>query len=182
MVGIDEVGRGAWAGPLLVVAASGNPVDSVKDSKLLTKASRNRIHDELLHVCQFGEGWVEPHEIDNHGLSGAMRLGTKRALAALGVDPATPVIMDGPVNYCDASYTNVRCLVRADMTEPIVSAASIYAKVIRDAYMAELKKVFPMHGFESHVGYGTRGHRLALKAHGITLQHRRSYKPVQLYL
>ena len=79
-------------------------------------------------------------------------------------------------------FTNARPVIDADATHPIVSAASIYAKVVRDVRMAELAKQFPDYGFDTHVGYGTAKHRFAITQHGITLQHRTSYKPIQVLI
>lgn len=184
VVGIDEVGRGCWAGPLLVVAARAKASlpKGLKDSKLLSKQARERLHAEIINLCEIGEGWVEPHEIDEFGLSGAMRLGVSRALIALGPDFQETIIIDGNMNYCPVEYTAVETVVKADSSHPIVSAASIYAKVTRDAHMVRAAQFYPFYGFEKHVGYGTELHRSLLKIHGPSRLHRRSYKPVQMYL
>lgn len=183
MVGIDEVGRGCWAGPLLVVAARQKfklPV-GLADSKLLSKRQREALFELIKQSCQLGEGWVSPAEIDQHGLAGAMRLAVKRALTALKVASDEDIVIDGTVNYCPDLYINVVAKAKADNSVPIVSAASVYAKVTRDRYMVEVAKQYPDFGFEDHVGYGTAKHVLALKTHGITELHRRSYKPVQAW-
>ncbi len=179
IVGIDEVGRGCWAGPLLVVAASGQNLPAVKDSKLLSKLQREQLYQLLVKVCSFGEGWVEPSEIDRVGLTEAMRLGVKRALLALKANHQDKIIMDGSINYCPDIYQNVHCVVKADNLHPIVSAASIYAKVLRDNKMTELAKLYPGYGFEKHVGYGTKAHLDALRQIGVCELHRLSYKPIQ---
>jgi ribonuclease HII len=184
MIGIDEVGRGCWAGPLLVVAArqlSALPTD-LADSKVISKKRRQALIPAIKASCQLGKGWVEPAEIDQLGLTGAMRLAVKRALDALQAPLEEVIIMDGNINYCPAGYSQVRCVIDADATEPLVSAASIYAKVQRDQKMAELSLVHPGYGFEKHVGYGTKVHLQALEQLGPTAQHRRSYKPVQAFL
>lgn len=184
IVGIDEVGRGCWAGPLLVVAARAKLAlpAGLADSKLLTARQREYLMDAIITTCDLGEGWVQPEEIDELGLARAMRLGVSRALLALGVAPATEIIMDGVVNYCPEEFSNVTTIIKADRTHPIVSAASIYAKVRRDAHMARIAQFYPFYGFEQHVGYGTALHRSALKIHGVSAIHRRSYKPVQAFL
>ncbi len=184
MIGIDEVGRGAWAGPLLVVAArqvSDLPV-GLADSKRLTKRARAELVPDIQTACEIGEGWVEPSEIDTLGLTAAMRLGVLRALKAINATEAESIILDGHINYCDPLFTAVRCVIKADALHPIVSAASIYGKVTRDALMAAQDDHYPDHGFSSHVGYGTKTHRDALQAHGVTSLHRLSYKPLQAYL
>src|SRR3989338_9808700 len=106
MVGIDEVGRGCLAGPLLVVAARqiGALPDGLADSKLLTRTQRESIFELLASNFQFGEGWVKPVEIDSRGLTGAMRLGVKRALKQLNVRKSEEIIMDGPFNYFSKNY------------------------------------------------------------------------------
>lgn len=181
MVGVDEVGRGCWAGPLLVVAARATAElpDGLKDSKLMTKQRRQKILNLLSISCSFGEGWVSAAEIDKAGLANALRLGVKRALNHLNTAVQEEVIMDGKVNYLPAKYKDGKCLVGADNLVPIVSAASIYAKVMRDSYMTELANKHPGYGFDRHVGYGTKAHQQALDSLGfIKYVHRLSYAPI----
>ncbi len=184
VIGIDEVGRGCWAGPLLVVAARAKAAlpSGLADSKALSKHSREAVFDAIAQSCDIGEGWVEPSEVDQLGLTGAMELAVERALSALGAQPHDEIIMDGNHNYCPEQYTQVACVVKADATHPIVSAASIYAKVLRDRYMAQAAESYPGYGFEKHVGYGTKVHSLALQTLGICELHRQSYKPVQVHI
>lgn len=179
MIGIDEVGRGAWAGPLLVVAAQEiKPIElRLRDSKKLSKKQREGFKEKLRQFCNFGEGWVEANEIDEHGLAGAMRLGVKRALENLDIQEDEEIIMDGNVNYCPDSYKNVKCVIKADDMYPAVSAASIYAKVTRDDYMAKLK-LSDDYNFATNVGYGTSKHRQAIVDNGVTEHHRKSFKPI----
>lgn len=181
MIGIDEVGRGAWAGPLLVVAARQTaPIDFVvNDSKKLTKKQREVTYEKLRQICNFGEGWVEAEEIDKRGLTSAMKLGVARALKALDATNNEEIIMDGHINYCEDKYTNVKCAIKADATYPVVSAASIYAKVTRDNYMATLSEQHEEYNFANNVGYGTSKHRQAIADFGVTKHHRLSYKPVK---
>ncbi len=184
MIGVDEVGRGCWAGPLLVVAArqvTELPV-GLADSKVLSKSQREQLFTGIKASCQLGEGWVHPEEIDEHGLAAAMRLGVCRALLQLGAGFEDEIIMDGHINYCPSDFTKVQTVVKADSTHPIVSAASIYAKVTRDRHMERIAKFHPFYGFEKHVGYGTELHRSALKIHGVSAVHRKSYKPIQAFL
>ncbi len=184
MIGIDEVGRGCWAGPLLVVAARSRTElpAGLRDSKKLSKIQRNKFHDLIIQTCDLGEGWVEPAEIDELGLTGAMKLAVSRALLALGAIASDKIIMDGSINYCAPNFENVECVVKADDLHPIVSAASIYAKVTRDRRMTELSLEYPNYGFESHVGYGTKIHAAALQKLGICSLHRKSFKPVYTFL
>jgi ribonuclease HII len=181
MVGVDEVGRGCLAGPLLVVAAraTSDLPDGLKDSKLLSRAQRQEILNKLSICCSFGEGWVKAFEIDRLGLANALRLGVKRALINLKARADEEIIMDGAVNYLPKKFINSRCLIAGDSLIPIISAASIHAKVTRDRFMIELSKKHPAYNFESHVGYGTKAHMLALRSRGaIKYVHRYSYSPI----
>jgi ribonuclease HII len=185
MVGVDEVGRGCWAGPLLVTAARSfeDLPQGLTDSKLLSRVQREFFLKELLKCCQFGEGWVSSYEIDRDGLASALRLGIARALKSLKVLYDEEIILDGSVNYLDHMFLNGKCAVNADLNTPIVSAASIYAKVTRDNFMARLAKQHPEYGFDSHVGYGTARHRQAIKKFGILDgAHRTSFKPIGTFI
>lgn len=169
------------AGPLLVVAArqTGITPDGLVDSKLLTRMQREAMYDRLAPNYEFGEGWVSATEIDRRGLTSAMKLGVKRALRSLRADHQEEVIMDGPINYLPKSFKKVQCLIDADMTVSLVSAASIYAKVTRDRYMVELARRHPRYGFESHVGYGTPDHLSALDKFGsLKKVHRQFFEPI----
>lgn len=181
MIGVDEVGRGSLAGPLLVVAARqvGEEPDGLTDSKLLTRKQRETIYELLTVNYEFGEGWVKAVEINRLGLTGAQKLGVKRALRSLRVSYRDEIIMDGPINYFSRRYSKVECLIDADEKIPIVSAASIYAKVLRDRFMIELAKRHPRYGFESHVGYATPEHLKALDRFGALKRiHRQFFEPI----
>ncbi len=183
MIGIDEVGRGAWAGPLLVVAARqiGTLPLGLADSKILSKQSREDFMPAITQNCDIGEGWVEPIEIDSLGLSASMKLGVERALKQIQAMSNESIIMDGKVNYCDPVFTKVQCVIKADKSIPVVSAASIYAKVTRDRLLIKQDAHYPNHGFGKHVGYGTKAHLEALQTAGITPLHRLSYKPIKAF-
>ncbi len=181
VIGIDEVGRGCWAGPLLVVAARNRfkLPDGLRDSKKVSRLVRSQLKELIEKACDIGEGWVMPAEIDHFGLSEAMRLGTERALENLKADYSETIIFDGHINYCDDKFIRASAVIKADSLFPIVSAASIYAKVIRDAYMSELPERYGVYEFDRHVGYGTRLHSELLKKHGVSDLHRRSFKPIK---
>lgn len=180
-IGVDEVGRGSWAGPLLVVAAINHSVlpGGLKDSKQLSKSKREELYEHLLVSCRFGEGWVQPEEIDAYGLAEAMRFGVSRALLNLGADFEAEIILDGNINYCPEEFVNAKAVIKADTFYPLVSAASIYAKVKRDAHMVQIAQFYPDYEFEKHVGYGTEAHKQALVAHGPSKIHRMSFEPVR---
>lgn len=178
-VGIDEVGRGCLAGPLVAGAVVlAGPISGLKDSKLLTRLARERL-DEIIRASAlaFGLGWVSAVEIDKLGLTSAVALAMQRALAEIAID-YDEIIIDGNYNFL-ASNPLASTLVRADNLIPAVSAASIIAKVARDNYMIELADSYRDYGFEHHVGYGTKAHLLALAKFGASYIHRRSFAPVK---
>lgn len=185
ILGIDEVGRGPWAGPLVVgaVVLGGVEVDGLTDSKKLTKRRREELFDEIHEKAQdIGLGWVSASEIDEAGLSEALKLATKRAVKQIKT-PFHEIIIDGTVNFLVDTplERHVSTMKKADLLVPSVSAASIVAKVARDQYMAEQDALFPGYGFKSHVGYGTAAHRAAIEKRGVTPLHRLSFAPLAKY-
>ncbi len=181
-VGVDEVGRGCWAGPLVAGAVIlVNPITGLKDSKVLSRKQRERLSAEInLLGAAVGLGWVWPAEIDELGLTAATGLAMRRALEHITVE-YNEIIIDGSVNFLPENL-KARTMVKADATVPCVSAASIVAKVARDTYMRELSSQYSDYGFGSHVGYGTALHMERLKLHGVSDLHRRSFKPIQALL
>ena len=182
IVGIDEVGRGCWAGPVVAGAVIlGKPVAGLKDSKQLSRKQREKLVPEIrLWASAVGIGWVQPAEIDELGLSAAVGLAMHRALEQISLK-YNEVIIDGNFNFLNGN-PKARAVIKADATVPAVSAASIVAKVARDLYMAEIAADYPDYGFEKHVGYGTALHLERLKLHGVSDLHRRSFKPIQSLL
>ena len=180
LVGIDEVGRGCWAGPLVAGAILlGDPIAGLRDSKQLTRLRREQLDKQIREkAVAYGLGWVSAQEIDEFGLTAAVRLAYKRALAAINA-PFTDILIDGSYNFL-ADDPRATTLVKADATVPAVSAASIIAKVARDAFMREAAVRYPAYGFERHVGYGTALHQEALQKHGSCILHRQSFRPVAL--
>lgn len=178
IIGIDEVGRGAWAGPLVVGAVMLNkPIAQIADSKTLTKVSRIHLAKLIYASAAFtGLGWVSASEVDDLGLTKATTLACKRAI--VGMPQNAEIIIDGKINYLP-EYKNCGTQINGDATVPAISAASIIAKVARDLYMAELELVYPGYNFSAHVGYGTERHIQAIKQNGLTPLHRLSYKPIQ---
>lgn len=179
-VGIDEVGRGCWAGPRVAGAVIlSKPIPGLKDSKKLSKIQREKLAQQIQsEAVAIGLGWVWPKEIDRDGLTVSVRRAMQLALDAIHA-PYDEVIIDGNISYL-AHNPKSRALIKADDLIPAASAASILAKVARDNYMATVAaKEFPLYGFEKHVGYGTAIHIKALIEHGATELHRQSYKPIQ---
>ncbi len=181
-VGIDEVGRGCWAGPVVAGAVVlGNPIEGLKDSKLLSKKQRERLATQIeLQANAIGLGWVEATVIDEIGLTAAVKLAMERALEQIGI-AYDEVIIDGNVNFL-VENPKARAVIKADATVPAVSAASIIAKVARDKYMAELPAEYTGYDFDKHVGYGTALHLEKLKLYGVSDLHRHSFKPIAALL
>ncbi len=177
-LGIDEAGRGSWAGPLVVGAAIlSHPVEGLKDSKLLTKIQRQKLYKQIIESSDYGIGWVMPKDIDNLGLTKSTELAIRRALAQIK-SHYDEIIIDGSINFIKDN-PKARAVVKADNLFPAVSAASILAKVSRDEYMYKISKKYSNYGFEKHVGYGTSLHKLSIIKHGVCEHHRLSYKPIQ---
>lgn len=185
ILGIDEVGRGPWAGPLVVgaVVLGSIPIEGLTDSKKLSKKRRTELDIQIRrHATGVGLGWVSANEIDEIGLSAALTLATKRAVEQIQTR-YEQIIIDGTINFLKDTGKGkyVTVMKKADLLIPAVSAASIVAKVARDSYMEEQAGFYPEYGFETHVGYGTAKHLSAIKSHGITPLHRLSFSPLAKY-
>ena len=186
ILGIDEVGRGPLAGPLVVGAVILPEEEQawfteLNDSKKLTAKKREKLSTLILENSAAGLGWVPADELDKIGISKALQLATHRAVKSvqrLHV-PFSQIIIDGKINFIKNTplekYTST--LIKADSQIKEVSAASIIAKVARDNYMINLANKFPNYGFEKHVGYGTKAHLNAIYKYGLTEEHRKSYEP-----
>jgi ribonuclease HII len=189
VIGIDEVGRGCWAGPLVACAVllDEQVLESKKytwrlaDSKKLSAKKRKLIAGDLMSSgVHYGLGWVEPSEVDKMGLTDAVREAMQRAVSQLDTADHI-VIIDGNINYLP-QLKNSKAIIKADDSIPAVSAASIIAKVARDEYMIKVGKSYPEYGFENHVGYGTPSHIKALETLGVSDIHRKSYAPIKKML
>lgn len=180
IVGVDEVGRGCWAGPLVAAAVMlDKPVAGLADSKTLSKARRAELAVLILEkALATGIGWVSPKEVDELGLTGATKLAISRAIEFITL-PYDQIVIDGNINYLQDN-PKATTMVKADSILPEASAASIIAKVARDSYMRELPDKYSKYKFDQHVGYGTLLHKDLLKLYGICDLHRTSYKPVKL--
>jgi ribonuclease HII len=185
ILGIDEVGRGPWAGPLVIgaVVLGDDSIPGLTDSKKLTKKRRDEL-DVIIRrdALSYGLGWVDAAELDAIGLSAALVLATKRAVEQISA-PYHKIIIDGTINFLKGTTKEayVTTLPKADLLEPSVSAASIIAKVARDNYMSTQDELYPQYSFSSHVGYGTAAHRAAIEQYGVTPLHRLSFAPLKKY-
>jgi len=180
LAGIDEAGRGPLAGPVVAACVAlrpGSKLRGVRDSKMLTAPAREeaavRIRAEAVAV---GVGVASVAEVDAFNIRMATLLAMRRSLEALGLEPQG-LLVDGR----DTVWTSVPCaaVIDGDARSQAVAAASIVAKVTRDALMNEDDERFPLYGFSQHKGYGTPEHLEALRLHGPCSIHRRSFRPVR---
>jgi ribonuclease HII len=176
VVGVDEVGRGAWAGPLMVGAAllpRDRRVYRVRDSKMLTEAMRERLFDRVAGWCAaWAVGVATQPECDELGMAEAQRLAARRAMQGLGVS-ADRVLVDGRWDF--VGLGNTERIVKGDALCLSIAAASILAKVTRDRYMRAEAHHYPGYDFEHNKGYPCPRHKMALQAYGPTAIHRRTW-------
>ncbi len=176
VVGIDEVGRGAWAGPISVGAAivpSDRRIYKLRDSKLLTEAEREALFERIAGWCvRWAVGHASAAECDQLGMSDAQRLAADRAITGLGVEPDR-VLLDGKWDFVGRGTTTR--IVRGDATSVSISAASILAKVTRDRLMRAAARHYDRYNFEANKGYPCPHHKAALQAWGPSAIHRRSW-------
>ena len=178
--GVDEAGRGPLAGPVFaacVILDPAAPIEGLADSKTLTEGKRNSLTLAIkAHSIAWAIGFASVREIDRLNILQASLLAMKRAIGKLQVTPAR-VLVDG--NHSPRLKFPVTTIVRGDSLVPEISAASILAKTARDAEMMALHRRFPRYGFDQHKGYSTEQHLAALKIHGVSVVHRRSFAPVR---
>jgi len=180
VAGVDEAGRGPLAGPVVaaaVILGDGPVARQVRDSKQLTAARREALAEAIrAQATAWALGRAEVHEIDRLNILQATLLAMQRAVASLVLAPAR-VLVDG--NRCPALAVPSEAIVGGDRQVPCISAASILAKVSRDAEMMALDRRYPGYGFDRHKGYPTRAHREALTRLGPCAAHRHSFAPVR---
>jgi len=190
VVGVDEAGRGPLAGPVVAAAVIlCNPVPAgLADSKKLSRARREALESAVKAHCHWAVGVVDVAAIDRLNIFGAtmlaMTLAVERLCERIGRAP-DDVLIDGnmtPHGRCAQWRWPARAIVGGDGLEPCISAASIIAKQHRDAIMGKLAAEHPHYGWERNAGYGTREHMEALRRHGPTPHHRRSFAPVSRLL
>lgn len=175
VVGVDEVGRGAVAGPLLVCAVRFHSSPEVKwrDSKQMSPLQRKSVFANIAESSCFGIGLAAPWDIDRFGISFCLKQAAEEALAEIPLDDAI-VVFDGK-RPLTTEVPDYQCMVKGDVLLPSVAAASVVAKVIRDELMVCLDSLLPGYEFSTHKGYGTKTHLEAIRCFGITAQHRRSF-------
>lgn len=180
VAGVDEAGRGPLAGPVVAAAVMLDPrvpIDGLRDSKQLTARARERLAELIReHAYAWSVGRADAGDIDRINILQATLLAMARAVAGLSTNPHH-VMVDGL--HCPRLSCSVEAVVGGDGRFPSISAASILAKVTRDAEMVELDYRYPQYGFRRHKGYPTREHRDALRQHGPCPYHRRSFAPVR---
>ena len=190
ILGIDEVGRGPLAGPLVVGACvfkqpvkdlikSGAPLEKLTDSKKLTAKQREKLSQIIPQYADYALAWVSAATLDDMGLSAALKLATRKATQQINT-AFNEIIIDGTVNFLKGTELEkyVTTLKKADLLISEVSAAAIMAKVARDNYMVKISQHYPKYAFDEHVGYGTKKHMLVLRNFGPCPEHRYSFKPV----
>lgn len=180
LCGVDEAGRGPLAGPVYAAAVildDGHPIAGLGDSKKLSESKRNYLAGEIrLHATAWAIATASAEEIDEINILQASLLAMKRAIEALPLRPHE-VLVDGL--YCPATGIPSSAIVKGDSSVAAISAASILAKTARDSAMLLLHEIYPQYGFAAHKGYPTAAHLAALRLHGISPEHRKSFRPVR---
>jgi ribonuclease HII len=179
VAGIDEAGRGPWAGPVVAAIVVLDPKrlpEGINDSKLLSRTRREALCARIMESAFTAVGICSVEEVDRYNILGATKLAMRRAYEGIGcrVDIA---LIDG--NQKPDLPCAMEAIVDGDALCLSIAAASIVAKVTRDRMMCELAVQFPAYGWERNAGYGTREHQLALASHGVTVHHRRSFAPIR---
>lgn len=182
VAGVDEAGRGPWAGPVVAAAVILDErciPSGIHDSKKLTAAARESLYTHLMAQARVGIGQASVEEIDSLNILRATLLAMQRAVAMLNPAP-THVLVDG--NRAPLLPMTTHTVVGGDRRSLSVGAASIIAKVTRDRIMQSLAETYPGYGWERNAGYGTSLHQQGLAQHGITPHHRRSFAPIRALL
>lgn len=178
--GVDEAGRGPLAGPVsaaAVILDPANPIEGLADSKKLSEKQRDRLAPVIKErALAWAVAYAEVNEIDELNILQATLLAMKRAVLALHIQPRQ-VLVDGL--YCPQTGIPSQAIVKGDSKVAAISAASILAKTARDELMLKLHAQYPQYGFDGHKGYPTASHLTALREHGVSDVHRRSFRPVR---
>jgi ribonuclease HII len=184
VVGIDEAGRGAWAGPVVVAAVVLPPkhkqIDGITDSKLMTPAKRAELYETITDMAlDFGVGVIDHKTIDDIGILNATKLGAKEAVAMMKTK-ANYMLTDA-LDLSEHITCEQEAIIKGDQKIYSISCASIIAKVTRDNLMTSLGGDYSRYQFGKHKGYGTKLHQEMLAKHGVSDIHRRSYKPIKVF-
>ena len=178
--GVDESGRGPLAGPVYAAAVildNCRPIEGLADSKKLSEKRRNCLALEIKqHALAWAIAEASVKEIDSINILRASLLAMRRAIEMLQIQPHE-VLVDGL--YCPDTGLPSRAIIRGDSSVASISAASILAKTARDAAMQLMHDIYPQYGFAAHKGYATGAHLVALRMHGVSVEHRRSFRPVR---
>lgn len=176
IAGVDEVGRGCLAGPVVAAAVilPDEPILGLYDSKKMSANKREQLYKHIIDKGQVGFGIVEPHEIDQYNIYEATKIAMRKAISACSPS-IDHLLIDAMTLPLPISQTPV---IRGDQKSVSIAAASIVAKVKRDEMMRQLAEKYPEYGFDRNVGYGTKEHLIALKKFGATRAHRYSFSPV----
>jgi ribonuclease HII len=182
VLGIDEAGRGPWAGPLVAAAVAFSDraiIEGLVDSKTISFKKRSALAELIkINALSIGIGWASSVYIDEFGLTKATEFAMQTAVDQINCD-FNLAIIDGHIDYIRGE--KFRCEIKADQNYRQVSAASIIAKVARDQYMLSLSERYSQYSFDRHFGYGTKAHVEALDSHGLSPEHRLSFKPVHKF-
>ena len=182
VAGVDEAGRGPWAGPVVAAAVILDPLRipaNIDDSKALDEDARVFLFNRIMKTAIVGVGIADVERIDRDNILAATLCAMTQDVAALSTSPRL-VLIDG--NRAPRMTFETRTIIKGDAKCLSIAAASIIAKVTRDRMMVTLAREYPIYGFDRHKGYGTPEHQAAITRHGVSPLHRRSFKPVQLAL
>ena len=184
IIGIDEVGRGPLAGPVVSAAvrlSKNFNITELNDSKKLSKSKREEVYNLIINKCEYQLGISNVEEIDKLNILQATFLSMRRAINKFKLPSNYKILVDGPWSF-DKANKNILPKIKGDSIYPSIAAASIIAKVYRDNLMLNLSKEYSNYLWERNSGYGTKKHIEAIKVHGITKHHRKSFAPIHKIL
>ena len=184
IIGIDEVGRGPLAGPVVSAAvrlSKNFNITELNDSKKLSKSKREEVYNLIINKCEYQLGISNVEEIDKLNILQATFLSMRRAINKFKLPSNYKILVDGPWSF-DKANKNILPKIKGDSIYPSIAAASIIAKVYRDNLMLNLSKEYSNYLWERNSGYGTKKHIQAIKLHGITKHHRKSFAPIHKIL
>ena len=184
IIGIDEVGRGPLAGPVVSAAvrlSKNFNITELNDSKKLSKSKRKEVYNLIINTCEYQLGISNVKEIDKLNILQATFLSMRRAINKFKLPSNYKILVDGPWSF-DKANKNILPKIKGDSIYPSIAAASIIAKVYRDNLMLNLSKEYSNYLWERNSGYGTKKHIEAIKVHGITKHHRKSFAPIHKIL